>query len=61
MSPKQTRLVDPSLLAPWEVKWLDDYHKEVLEKVKPILEKFKDGRAVKWLERECRPLKEVHA
>ncbi|KIO20986.1 hypothetical protein M407DRAFT_132041 [Tulasnella calospora MUT 4182] len=59
MCPKQTKLVDPSLLAPWEVKWLDDYHKEVLEKVKPILEKFRDERAVKWLERECRPLKRV--
>ncbi|KAG8902023.1 hypothetical protein FRC01_009691, partial [Tulasnella sp. 417] len=59
MCPKQTKLVDPSLMAPWEVKWLDDYHQEVLEKVKPILEKFKDERAVKWLERECRPLKEL--
>ncbi|KAG9018813.1 hypothetical protein FRB90_009283 [Tulasnella sp. 427] len=57
MCPKQTKLVDPSLLSPWEVKWLDDYHQEVLEKVKPILEEFKDERAIKWLERECRPLK----
>ena len=56
MCPIQTKLVNPSLLAPWEVKWLNDYHAEVLEKIKPMLESTGDKRAIAWLERECKPL-----
>jgi len=53
MAPIQTKLVDKSLLAVEEVKWLNDYHSEVLEKVAPVLEKMKDERALRWLRREC--------
>lgn len=58
MCPIQSTLVDASLMAPWEIKWLDDYHAEVLEKVKPFLEAAGDKRAITWLERECKPLAE---
>ncbi|KAG8964115.1 hypothetical protein FRC03_002189 [Tulasnella sp. 419] len=56
MCPIHRKMVDKDLLSPAEVKWLDDYHKEVLEKVKPGLEEVGDKRAVTWLERECQPL-----
>ncbi|KAG8830122.1 hypothetical protein FRC17_005374 [Serendipita sp. 399] len=58
MCPVQRRLIDKSLLAPEEIKWVNGYHKEVLEKVGPLLEsKHEDDiRAKAWLERECRPL-----
>ncbi|KAJ1547723.1 hypothetical protein HK405_005079, partial [Cladochytrium tenue] len=52
--PIQTRLVDPSLLTPEERAWLDAYHREVFEKVSPLL--APGSRALTWLERETRPL-----
>jgi Xaa-Pro aminopeptidase len=48
------KLVDTGLLAKDELKWLNDYHKEVYEKVSPLLQN--DERALKWLEKECSPL-----
>ncbi|KAG8895054.1 hypothetical protein FRB99_000792, partial [Tulasnella sp. 403] len=52
MCPIHTKLVDPALMAPQEVRWLDDYHAEVLRKIRPLLEAKGDVRAVKWLEKE---------
>jgi Xaa-Pro aminopeptidase len=45
-----TDLVDKSLLNKKEIKWLNDYHQKVFEKLSPHLEK--DER--KWLERKCK-------
>jgi Xaa-Pro aminopeptidase len=47
-------LIDVSLLSVEERLWVDAYHKEILEKVSPLLEG--DARARAWLERECAPL-----
>ena len=36
--PIQTKLVQKELLSPDQLKWLNDYHTEVLDKVIPVLE-----------------------
>ncbi|KAL3631673.1 Aminopeptidase P2 [Castilleja foliolosa] len=50
--PIQIKLVDSSLLSDNEVEWLNDYHKQVWEKVSPLL----DGSAYQWLWNNTRPL-----
>ena len=47
-------LIDASLLSVDERAWVDAYHKEVWQKVSPLLEG--DARAKEWLHRECAPL-----
>jgi len=56
MCPIQTKLVDAKLLTQAEREWLNNYHAEVLAKVRPLLIQFKDERAINWLERECSPI-----
>jgi len=56
MCPIQTSLIMLDLLLQPEREWLNNYHHEVREKVTPILEEFKDERAIKWLERQCQPV-----
>ena len=51
-APIERRLVDVSMLDDAELKWLNDYHAEVLEKIGPRLE----GEDKAWLERQCAPL-----
>ncbi|KAG0141806.1 hypothetical protein CROQUDRAFT_51169 [Cronartium quercuum f. sp. fusiforme G11] len=52
LCPIQTKLIDLKLLDPAEIKWLNDYHRTVLEKLRPLL---KDNHlALKWLEKECK-------
>ncbi|KAL3843959.1 hypothetical protein ACJIZ3_001362 [Penstemon smallii] len=50
--PIQTKLVDLSLISSTELDWLNDYHKQVWEKVSPLL----DGSALQWLWNNTRPL-----
>ena len=51
--PMCRKMIDVSLLSHKETQWLNDYHKETLEKTGPF---FKDDqRTMKWLERECAP------
>ncbi|KAJ8091851.1 hypothetical protein PM082_021087 [Marasmius tenuissimus] len=54
MCPIQTKLIDTKLLTTEELQWVNDYHKEVWEKVSPLL--ANDERALKWLEKECQPI-----
>ncbi|RXW19463.1 hypothetical protein EST38_g6388 [Candolleomyces aberdarensis] len=54
LCPIQTKLVDVSLLTEQEKKWTNDYHKEIWEKVSPLLKN--DTRALEWLKRECEPI-----
>ncbi|KAF8267982.1 Creatinase/aminopeptidase [Lactarius quietus] len=54
MVPIGHNLIDVSLLSADERAWADAYHKEVWEKVSPLLEG--DARAKAWLHRECAPL-----
>ena len=52
----QTKLVMPELLLEPERRWLNEYHAEVSEKLRPLLEEVGDSRALSWLERECAPI-----
>ena len=50
--PIDTRLVDASLLAPWERDWLNAYHAEVATRIGPRV----DGAAADWLRRVTAPI-----
>lgn len=54
MVPYCRRLIDETLLTDKERKWVDDYHREIREKIGGFFEG--DERTRKWLERETRPL-----
>lgn len=55
MCPIQTTLVDLSLLSTNERAWLNNYHREVFQKVAPYLE-GSDEVALEWLRRRCAPV-----
>lgn len=55
--PIATNLVDPSLLALWELNWLNEYNAEVRAKVEGLVAATGDERAVEWLRRSCEPLR----
>ncbi|KAJ3705435.1 hypothetical protein LUZ61_009140 [Rhynchospora tenuis] len=50
--PIQTKVVELSLMSPGEIKWLNDYHAQVWEKVSPLL----NGEALDWLWKNTRPI-----
>ena len=51
LAPIDRRLIDQSALTKDEKTWLNNYHAEVLAKIKPLV----DSSTAKWLERACRP------
>lgn len=51
-APLEPRLIDASLLSPAEIKWVNDYHSEVVDKIGPLL----SGDDLAWLETTCAPL-----
>lgn len=52
--PIHKNLIEVDLLEVSEKAWVNSYHREVFEKVSPLL--VHDTRALKWLERETSPL-----
>ncbi|GAA5853198.1 hypothetical protein JCM8547_000238 [Rhodosporidiobolus lusitaniae] len=56
MCPISTALLDPSLMSLDELEWLNNYHREVWEKVAPVLREIQDEEALEWLERETKPV-----
>ena len=52
LCPIDTAPIDVSMLLPEEIKWLNDYHREVLTKLSPYL----SDDEIKWLEVATRPL-----
>ena len=50
--PINTDLIEPSLLPPHQVEWINHYHKEVIEKLTPLLNEEEQS----WLKHECREL-----
>ncbi|OWZ17780.1 Xaa-Pro aminopeptidase [Phytophthora megakarya] len=54
MAPIQLKLIDVSLLTSEEIKWLNAYHKEVHDKLQPLLKDDPDTYA--YLVRETKPL-----
>lgn len=53
--PINVDLVDPSLLNPQHISWLNSYNAEVLEKLSPLLDESQRA----WLRNECRPVGSV--
>lgn len=51
MVPMCRKLIDVPLLSEREKRWLNEYHRKVLEKTSPFF--ANDERSMKWLEREC--------
>jgi Xaa-Pro aminopeptidase len=52
LAPIDRALIDPALMRPDEIAWLDDYHARVLREVGPRLE----PQAAAWLAQACAPL-----
>ena len=50
--PIDTRLLDHSILTKPEKDWLNNYHREVFEKVSPLVE----GDVLAWLENAVKPI-----
>lgn len=50
--PIQAKMLDLELMSDQEIKWLNDYHAEVWNKVSPLVE----GNARNWLQRNTRPI-----
>lgn len=53
MCPMQTKLMDAALMSEDEKAWVNAYHDEVLQKLRPLLTRQGDARGVAWLEKEC--------
>ena len=53
LCPIDTTPIDLSMLEAEEVKWLNDYHKVVCEKLSPLL----DDEEKKWLKNATKPIK----
>jgi Xaa-Pro aminopeptidase len=51
-APIDRRLVKKDMLSPEEIAWLDDYHRQVVEKIGPKL----SGADRQWLEEACAPI-----
>ncbi|GAA4761805.1 aminopeptidase P family protein [Stakelama sediminis] len=51
-APIERDLIEPALLTPDELAWLNAYHARVLEMIGPQL----DGEDKAWLERKCAPI-----
>lgn len=54
MVPIQKKLIDVTLLTEREIKWLDAYHQEVHDKLKPLLQDDEDAYA--YLVKETAPV-----
>lgn len=50
--PLDHRLIDTKCLDQKEIKWLNDYHKQVWEGVSPLL----NGEIKTWFEEKCKPI-----
>ena len=50
-APFDRKLIQKNILSAEEIKWIDDYHQNILTKIKA----FKDD--LSWLEKATRPLK----
>ena len=50
--PFDTRLIDKSLMTDTELNWLNEYHKDVFDKISPLV----SGYTLKWLENTTQPI-----
>lgn len=54
--PYDRNLIDISLLSPEQLRYLNSYHQQVLEKVGPVLEQRNLQEELKWLQKNTEPL-----
>jgi Xaa-Pro aminopeptidase len=54
-APIDRRPIDPHMLEPEEVVWLNCYHAHVMAKIGPNLE----GADLEWLQAACAPIEEA--
>jgi Xaa-Pro aminopeptidase len=52
LAPIDREAIEPSLLEPHEIAWLDQYHARVRETLTPLV----DGATASWLAQVTRPL-----
>ncbi len=50
--PIDLRLIDPTMLSPEELNWVNQYHQDVLEKIGPLVQ----GKTLDWLHQACAPV-----
>ncbi|WVN86205.1 uncharacterized protein L203_101366 [Cryptococcus depauperatus CBS 7841] len=53
--PIQSSLVDWSLMAKYEMRWLNEHNKQVQKALEPLLQDDQDAHARDWLKRVCKP------
>ncbi|GAA5939086.1 aminopeptidase P family protein [Sporobolomyces koalae] len=56
MCPIATNLIDPELMSPAEVEWINTHNFEVLNKIGALVKETGDEDAFEWLEKSCQPL-----
>ncbi|XP_074604675.1 aminopeptidase P isoform X2 [Brevipalpus obovatus] len=54
--PIQTKLLEPSLLTPEEIEWLDTYHQSCRDVVGKVLQEQGRSAAYQWLMKETQPI-----
>jgi len=57
MIPIQKNLIELSFMTEKELDWLDAYHKEVYQKISPLLEEGSPG--LLWLSKACEQIKRI--
>ena len=50
--PFDTRLIDKTLMTAIELNWLNEYHKEVFDKISPLV----SGNTLMWVKSATQPL-----
>ncbi|CAG2211507.1 pepP [Mytilus edulis] len=58
--PYEPHLIKSSVLSDQQIKWINNYHKEVWVKVSPYLKEENDTVALEWLHKRVQPLFTTH-
>jgi Xaa-Pro aminopeptidase len=56
LAPFDRQLIDPTLLTPEALQWLNRYHARVMAAIAPLLTEPSDGTALEWLRRATAPI-----
>ncbi|KAI8444734.1 cytoplasm protein [Phakopsora pachyrhizi] len=56
LCPIQVKLIDRNLLSAEQIKWINDYHRVVYEKLSSLLIKHEDKVGLDYLKRECKSI-----
>lgn len=61
LAPIDRNLIEPSMMKDEELKWLNDYHSKVFDKIMPQLERLGDLRAMEYLKESTKPIRKPGA